>query len=63
MLGGWSVWRCGNLVVVGCYHVGLDCIVRSREWVARGGEELWDFNAVADCWAIATTADGEGMVR
>lgn len=43
--------------------------VTMRDWTIssrvengwRGeGEELRDFGAVADCWAIATTVDGEG---
>lgn len=46
--------------------------VTMRDWTIssrvengwRGeGEELRDFSAVADCWAIATTVDGEGIVR
>lgn len=68
---GWEDGARGGaavVAVVGGYHGKVDWVVRSREWVAGAGGELWDFDAVADCSAIATTVDdeacsGSGMLK
>ena len=62
----WEDGACGGaaiIAVVGCYHGKVSVLSEVENGWREGEEELWDFIAVADCSAIATTVDGKGVVR
>lgn len=62
--GGENGARGGAAVVavVRRYHGEVDWVVGSGEGVEGAGGELWDFDAVADGSAVATTVDGERVL-